>query len=315
MLPPPMPLTSEEPSTFTRMASLWTRRKRKKRAMIYSLVFVDLTTDATPDAMRPGTAFGRLIEALTEQLNRDYAAEYGEPTYEFRVACSPEDRQVGEIAINFRDTIPEAPGALAYHTVTNGVPDIELGVDLFQTLTDGQESLSCGLSHELLEMLGDAGANLWSDRQDGSGEMDARELCDFVQNSSYQASNGVHLSNFVLEAFFIPGSSGPWDFLGRMQSQHDVSHGYGILASSPTTTSQIGGKRILGVLQAEHAPRKKHAYCRAYRRGVRFLSGASYDPVHIVAIAVKAPGPAAVLHTPAPKRAPQDFAALGIRRR
>jgi hypothetical protein len=247
--------------------------------MIYSMVFVDLTSAGTPSELRPAPQFGRIIDALKEQLDHDYAPEYGPVLYTFRVACSPSDREVGEIAVNFRDTIPEAPGALAYHTVTNGVPDIELGVDLFASLTEGQESLSCGLSHEVLEMLGDPGANLWSDRQDAGGHMDARELCDFVQNTSYQASNGVTLSNFVLGAFFIPASVGPWDFLDVMKSQYDVRHGYGIQAPSPQENTQIGGiraalatldaRKTVGKILDSQIKRKRLAYSRSYRRGLR----------------------------------------------
>ena len=68
-----------------------------------------------------------------------------------------EDRQRGDIAAHFRDNIPEAPDALAYHTVTDGIPDIELGCDLFSSLGDEGDSLSSGAGHEVLELLLDPG--------------------------------------------------------------------------------------------------------------------------------------------------------------
>src|SRR5258708_294205 len=148
----------------------------------YALVFLDHTTEATPSAMRPAPVFQKLIDALLEQINGPFAASHGAVTVNIPIGSGPEDRAPGEIPVNSRDTSPEAPNALAYHKTTNGVPDIEIGVDLFSSLLDGPESMSGGVSHELLETLGDAGANEWSDLQDASAQTRARENCDAVQN-------------------------------------------------------------------------------------------------------------------------------------
>jgi hypothetical protein len=247
----------------------------------FAFVLIDHTTSATPDALKPAPAFERMTAAWLEQIEGPFADAYGEQCVSFRIAANESDRQANEIAINFRDTIPEAPGALAYHTVVNGIPDIELGVDLFSDLTTTQESVSSGGSHELLELLQDIGANEWADRQDASGEMDAKESCDFVQNTGYAASNGVWLSNFVLPSFFIPQAPGPWDDMGVMTSQYDVSNGYGIQGNSPNNITQIGGAKlglathrgrsfyIVGNLTEVQRKRKSHPYSRTYRRGVR----------------------------------------------
>jgi hypothetical protein len=242
----------------------------------FAFVLVDHTTTLTPDNMRPRASFSRFVDAWFEQIEGPYAAEYGAPTISFREAAI-NDRVGAEIGINFRDTIPEAPDALAYHQVVNGIPDIELGVDLFTSLTTDNDAVSSGGSHELLELLGDAGANRWADRQDSSRQMDAEELCDFVQNTGYAASNGVWVSNFVLPNFFIPGAPGPWDYLRVMKSQYDYSHGYGILASEPATVTQVMGQALglhtnrihsVGELTALQHKRKKHSYSRAARRGI-----------------------------------------------
>jgi hypothetical protein len=256
----------------------------------FSFVIIDLTTDATAAAMKPGPVLDPIAAALEEQIANDFAPAHGAAPCAFRVGSGPTDRATNEIAINLRDTIPEAPTALAYHQVVNGVPDIEVGVDLFTSLTSGSESLSSGIDHEVLETLGDAGANGWKDRADSSGQMDAEEMCDFVQNTGYSASNGVALSNFVLPSFFVPGAPGPWDHLGVMKDQRDVSQGYGIVAVTPTETSQIGGDKraevsprpklgqatidgrcvcVTGVLTAAQRARKSHPYSRAHRRGIR----------------------------------------------
>jgi hypothetical protein len=243
---------------------------------LYPFVLIDHTTAATPANLAPASDFNLFIEAWIEQISGPFSAAWGGVSVTFRVGSGPDDRQPNEIAINFRDTIPEAPGALAYHTITGGIPDIELGCDLFSSLTGQNESLSSGGSHELLELLGDPGANRWADR--GTGVMDALEACDFVQNTGYPACNGAWVSNFVLLSFFNPGASGPWDQMGVMKSVDDVSNGYGIQAGSPTEYTQIGGLRIhrgralwhTGTpLTSLQKRQKSQPYSRAYRRGLR----------------------------------------------
>ena len=186
----------------------------------FAFVLIDLTTDKTPSELKPASAMQSMIDAWQEQTIQ-YGQHYGMPSVAFRIGSGPDDRTPTEIAIHFRDTIDEAPGALAYHQVVNGVPDIELGVDLFSSLTSGGESVCAGGSHELLETYRDAGANEWSEKQDGSNLMGASEVCDPVQNTSYNASNGNGLSNFVLPSYFVPQSLGLWDYLGVMQAQND----------------------------------------------------------------------------------------------
>jgi hypothetical protein len=245
-------------------------------APLYPFVLIDHTTAATPANLAPASDFNLFIEAWLEQINGPFAAAWGGVSVAFRVGSGPDDRQPNEIAINFRDTIPEAPGALAYHTITSGIPDIELGVDLFSSLTGQNESLSAGGSHELLELLGDPGANRWADA--GTGIMNALEAADMVQNTGYPACNGVWVSNFVLLSFFNPQASGPWDQMGVMKAADDVSNGYGIQTGSPTDYTQIGGMRLHQGRTLWHAgtpltllqkKQKAHPYSRAYRRGLR----------------------------------------------
>jgi len=254
----------------------------------FAFVLVDHTTSATPTSMQPKPVFQPMIDAWLEQIESSYSAAYGETCVSFRIASGPDDRQANEIGIHFRDQIPEAPGALAYHTVTNGVPDIELGVDLFADLVGARESVSSGGSHELLELLGDAGANQWADRQDGSGQMDARENCDFVQNTGWPMSNGVYVSNFVYPSVFIPSATGPYDAMGVMTSQYDVSNGYGIQGNAPQNISQIGGSHfgmhlhdglcryaVVGHLTEAQIKRKSNPFSRTHRRGVRLAQDAA----------------------------------------
>jgi hypothetical protein len=253
-------------------------------------VVVSFLTSATPAALQPSPAvLDSMVLAWMQQIQDDFAPAYGAPSCSFRVASSPTDRQADEIGINLRDTLPDAPGALAYHATTGGVPDIEVACSLFESLYDAGESLSAGISHELLELLGDVGANQWADKQDGSGLTEARETADPVQNTGYAKANGVWVSNFVLPSYFVPGAPGPWDFMGVMTSAEDISHGYAIRATAPTDASQVqggtmmldaraqmhsilgGGKQAYGAgnLSELALRRKRSPWGRAARRGVR----------------------------------------------
>jgi hypothetical protein len=255
----------------------------------WAFVLIDQTTSVTPPSLRPAPHFSAILLALKESAGT-LIPTWGIGACSFRAGKSPQDRGLLEIACHFRDAIPEAPDALAYHTVTNGVPDIEIGCDLFGDVLNGPESQMGGLDHEFKETVIDPGGNLWADLFDGSGMMRAREACDTVQNSGYPARvNGAWLSNFLLPAAFIPGAPGKWDFMGVMTSQEDYSHGYEIQAGSPSDVTQVGGKkrlhglamsregtRMCGIAGAERLSthqlkRKAHPYSRTYRRGVRII--------------------------------------------
>jgi hypothetical protein len=253
----------------------------------FAFVFIDLTTDTTPANMKPGLVMDDMIGDISDQIDSEFADAHGLIGCSFRIGKGPNDRAPGEIAVHFRDTIPEAPGALAYHTVTNGVPDIEIGVDLFTNLKDDQESMTCGVDHEILETILDAGANGWKDLQDGSGLTRAEEACDTVQNVGYNGKRGCWLSDWLLPSAFVPGSQGPWDYLQIMEGPDDYSKGYEVQATAPMDASQVVGgvnKEVHGLTYTSghfvfargaekltflQRKRKSHPYSRTYRRGVR----------------------------------------------
>ena len=134
----------------------------------------------------------KLVDALNEDNGEcgPFAAATGRSA-STRVGANPDDRQADEYAMNIRHSIPEAPEALAYHKVTNGVPDIEIGWDLFDGVLDGPDPFSVGVDHEQKEALRDPGANGWKDGVNSNGKSSADEACDKVQNTFRSASNGV----------------------------------------------------------------------------------------------------------------------------
>lgn len=250
----------------------------------FSFLLVDQTTDATPAELRPAKFFPEMAVAVSDQLRREFARVHGLYSFGFRIANNPQDRQPWELGINFRDTIPEAPGALAYHTDLNGVPDIEIGVDLFSDITSTQQGILSGLDHEILELLLSPGANTWTSLSDGSGIAVAKEACDKVQNTGYKATNGGWLSNFLYPSYFIPGSTGQYDHLSLLKDRKDNSLGYEIEAWDPQEIQNamkdrnrhgaMANGRLIVVQGHEKMTelgvrRKRHPHSRTYRLGGR----------------------------------------------
>ncbi len=249
--------------------------------MTFRFAFYDHTTDATPAKMKPTQAFAALVKGMSDATHI-FSDNARANLSTFRIAKDVNDRIGGrEIGVHFRDTIPEAPDALAYHQTVGGIPDIEIGVDLFSNLVDNGDGLSSGLSHEIFELINDPGANGWKDRQDGSGLCDAEESCDVVQNTGFLLGD-IYISNFLLPSFFIPQAEGPWDYLGKMRSQYDISHGYNIQATSPKHIAQVTGDAksfrmnenhlwvmVKGELTEKQIERKRLTTSRPFRRGIR----------------------------------------------
>ena len=151
----------------------------------------------TPEVLK------QIASALNVQLNRDYGPQCG-GNYSVRVGAGAGDIQVGEVVFAILPTLPNAPGDVAYHDVNgNGVPVCWDAITASDTLIGPGNSVSVAISHELLETPGDPGCNLWADGGDGFEY--ARERCDAVESQSYQVQ-GVYVSNFLLDSFFVPGA-------------------------------------------------------------------------------------------------------------
>lgn len=108
--------------------------------------------------------------------------------------------------------------ATGYHdSNARGIPYGFVFTELCEAL---QESWTVTLSHEALELIGDAQGNLLVQgphpTQPEKEVFHWYELCDAVQAESYQI-DGVDVSNFVLPLYFTSGEEqgGRNDFLGR----------------------------------------------------------------------------------------------------
>jgi len=100
-------------------------------------------------------------------------------------------------------------GDLGYHEADPGLPEGKIFTE--DDMRYGAE-ISVTTSHELIEMainpfitrLSDVIAGWWY----------AMEGCDPVEaDLDGPIKMGFRLSNFVLQSYFVPGSSGPWDFM------------------------------------------------------------------------------------------------------
>jgi hypothetical protein len=228
--------------------------------MQLSFVFI-MQASTSPLAAEVTPAWLAQVAAAVEvQLNRDVAPHWG-GSYAVRVGTGA-DLQPGEVAFAIVDSLPNAPGAIAYHDVGGGdVPVAFLALSTCSTLGD----VSVAISHECCETAGDWSCNFWAD--DGTGTEWALELCDAVESNAYVVQ-GVPVSDFLLPAFFAPAAPGPYSYTGAARAPFQTAPGgYQITRTATGTETQVqgdaSGPRGLRALAGAH-----HATSRPARRGI-----------------------------------------------
>lgn len=161
------------------------------------------------------------------------------------------------------DTSDQA-GDLGYHSeAPSGVPYGRIFVNdtlaANQKLTEDAMSVSCVVSHEALELVGDPGANRWSRSQDG--RFWAWEVCDPVEGQTYSL-DGVAVSNYVTPAWFdYVQTKGPFDRMASCSAAFEVaSGGYAIIVGTD------GKPSTLGAHARAHVPSKHHEASRTWKR-------------------------------------------------
>ncbi len=156
-----------------------------------------------------------------------------------------------DILFHIKDSIPEAPDALAYHTTDqHGRPVLVLGWETIKsnggTLHTGPNSLSGAMSHEILEATINPYVNGWYDHPDGVREQCA-EVCDPVQGNSYEIG-GIAVSDFVGPRYFdsSPNAPGPYSRGGTVSPFEIDRNGYGVYRTGGQTgeTSQVFGDLV-----------------------------------------------------------------------
>src|SRR5580692_1786926 len=198
----------------TARQSLLVRRDAEMNAVKW--VLIDSTNGATTqDGSTLSLAvLAHIAEAVQNQVNQEFAAEWGAQAT-LRVGANANDIQPGEWAYGFVGSLPDAPGASAYHDINGtGVPFALCAVTTCSSLF-GPDGVSVDASHEILETAGDEGANQFAN--DNKGLLHAVEMCDAVEIQTYgktcKDGTVVQVSNWLLRAWFIPGSAGPYDYM------------------------------------------------------------------------------------------------------
>ncbi len=166
------------------------------------------------------------LRAINRQISQDFEPYWfmgARLRLEGRVGDTPAPQSAAELrgdAIIYLWDQTDVPGALGYHQANNrGIPYGFVFMDLAAKL---KEPWSVTLSHEALELIGDANANQFAagphpdPKENGRIVFHWYEMCDAVQADTYQIDQ-VNVSNFVLPAYFAGGiASGERnDFLGN----------------------------------------------------------------------------------------------------
>jgi hypothetical protein len=179
-------------------------------------VLIDETKGATTqDGSKLSPAvLAHIAEAVQNQVNQEFAAEWGSQAT-LRVGANLKDIRPGEWVFGFEASLPNAPGASAFHDILkNGVPFALCAVTTCGSLL-GPTGVGVDVSHEILETAGDEGANQFAN--DNKGLLHAEEMCDAVEVQTYgkTCNDGavVQVSNWLLRSWFVPGAAGPYEYM------------------------------------------------------------------------------------------------------
>jgi hypothetical protein len=156
--------------------------------------------------------FASLLPALQAQLNEDFSPVWQvEPVRLLLVGKRTRTIPTTQQRLWFLDDSDD-PGALGYHEDDTGTPEGKVFCE--EDIRAGAE-ISVTVSHELMEQLADPLTTRMGPTVDGAQFI--VEVCDAVEaDSDGYLKNGVRVSNFVLPAYYEPGSAGPWDFRGLL---------------------------------------------------------------------------------------------------
>lgn len=131
------------------------------------------------------------------------------------------------------------------------------------------------VSHEVIELIADPFVDFWA-MDDATGLMIARELCDPVQNDTYQidvelmgVSRSVAVSNFVYPRWFgmiNAGADVRFDHLGLCSKAFE-NRGYLITRDQHNTVKNVFASRVLPSEMMRIDAKKDDRFSRTGRRG------------------------------------------------
>jgi phospholipase C len=178
---------------------------------------------------RSGSISDEELQGVVRAINRQIAEDF-EPYWSFgakvrlegKIGKDPDTESLQDLrgdAIIYLWDKTDVEDALGYHS--NNALGIPYGFVFTELSKKLGEKWSVTLSHEVLELLGDAQGNLLV--QGPHPEKPALEvfhwfeMCDAVQSQTYEI-DGIEVSNFVLPLYFTKDEQegGRNDFLGRL---------------------------------------------------------------------------------------------------
>ncbi|MGZ4700701.1 MAG: hypothetical protein ACXV98_05780 [Ilumatobacteraceae bacterium] len=197
--------------------------------------------DHTREHRPPGGVLKAIAEALTIQVERDFARAWNVPATRFQVGGRGHQIHIFDSAHQASDYgwhIVDGHGLPYAHAFA--APSITSG----STWTAGVDAVSATVSHEALEMLADPAANAFC--FDGRDRLWSREVCDPVQENTYGIVAGgikVSVSDFVLPAFFNPWAPGPYDHLRVLDEPFSLAKGGYAVVERATADHERHGRR------------------------------------------------------------------------
>ncbi len=202
---------------------------------MFEIQFLNKSTLISDAQLKP------IVAVLQKQVDEHFS-----PAYYVTAKIQLTKSDNGTIPIHIVDTAANAPkNALGWHTTDDQRRPYGI-IPMKAVLHDGEDAGST-ISHELLELLADPTCSLsmlttWPAHSKKMASI-SYEVCDPVENDGYEIkvkNKTVKVSNFILPAWFVRQSKGPWDHLntlrahgplkmtsgGYLQWQHTGSHGH-----------------------------------------------------------------------------------------
>lgn len=198
----------------------------------------------------------RIAIALYHHMAVDFAGHWENLPQSFTI-CALSDVPAKAIVFHLVDEIPEAPNALAYHTIDErGRPVMRLGVQTILasggTIHTGANSISCAMAHEADETWCDGPCEIVV-HFDGTKNL-YYEVCDPVQGNFYNVDD-IAMTNFVTQRYFdAQDKDGPYDFLGVLSAP---------LSCAPDGYQSFDdGSQVFGDKVSEHKKEQVQKYGR-----------------------------------------------------
>jgi hypothetical protein len=223
---------------------------------IHTIVLVD--DNAGPDVTP--AVLTQIAAAVQRQVREHWAPLWGHPGVSVTTGPAPSALDAS-VPVYIRAS-SDVQGAAGYHD-DDGIYVFRDGLP---SLLTGAFSLSVVCSHEILEALGDPGANRWADT--GRGYMVALEMCDVVEGYCYEI-DGVSVSDFVTPSFFDPDGQAPYSKMNRPGAPMTVAPDSGADYQIELKVNDSGEQQVTADLfQHPRRAAKMHPSSRTSRRGV-----------------------------------------------